>query len=386
MPHPHSGAWLAWLGRLAAAALLLAARPLAAALPALDLQRVLEHGVDGRRVTGVQVCVQQGGERWCGAAGTLGLEQPFYIASTTKLFTAALLLILEEEGRLELDAPLESLLPDSLWSSLHVWKGEDYSGRLTPRHLLSQTSGLADYFEETPAGGTSFKDGLLTGTDRAWTPVEALQRARELGARFAPGTPGKAYYSDTNYQLLGLVIEEVTGQSYAQALESRLFTPLGLRHTWLWKGATPASQSEPAALRAGDEDMPIPQAMASFGPDGGIVSTADELLVFLRAFFGGTLFPAARLPELQHWRPIFFPFDYGTGLMRFQVPRLFSPFKRFPALVGHSGLSGAFAFYCPEQDLYLCGTVNQIQRPGTSFRLMLRLQQELQAARRQQEP
>ena len=113
--------------------------------------------------------------------------------------------------------------------------------------------------------------------------------------------------------------------------------------------------------------------MASFGPDGGIVSTAEESMTFLKAFFAGTLFPARYLPELYQWNKIFFPLQYGVGLMRFQLPRFMSPFSPAPELLGHSGLSGAFAFYAPERSVYLTGTVNQIAQPGRSFRLLLRL-------------
>jgi D-alanyl-D-alanine carboxypeptidase len=155
--------------------------------------------------------------------------------------------------------------------------------------------------------------------------------SRGMPPHFAPGTPGKAYYSDTNYQLLGLVIERVTSRTYAQALKEQVLEPLGLSRSWLEGETPPAGALPPAALCYRKQDLVLPQAMASFGPDGGIVSTADESMIFLRAFFEGGLFPVSRLEEMQHWNRVFYPFRYGTGLMRFQVPRLFSPFKRFPA-------------------------------------------------------
>ncbi|MDO8869603.1 MAG: hypothetical protein Q7V10_02515 [Methanobacteriaceae archaeon] len=70
---------------------------------------------------------------------------------------------------------------------------------------------------------------------------------------------------------------------------------------------------------------------------------------------------------------IFFPLQYGIGLMRFKLPRIFSPFKSVPELLGHSGLSGAFSFYCPEKDIYLTGTVNQAAYPDLSFNLMVKI-------------
>lgn len=108
--------------------------------------------------------------------------------------------------------------------------------------------------------------------------------------------------------------------------------------------------------------MDIPKAMSSFGPDGGIVSTVHEGLTFLRAFLDGTLFPEHYLEEMKQWKGIFFPLQYGHGLMRFKLPRIFSPFKPSPELIGHSGASASFLFHCPDEDLYLADTLNQIKR------------------------
>lgn len=73
------------------------------------------------------------------------------------------------------------------------------------------------------------------------------------------------------------------------------------------------------------------------------------------------------------WHSIFFPLEYGLGIMRFEVPWIFSPFKRFPPVVGHSGASGALLFYCQEWDLYLVGTVNQVAKRSLSFQTMIQL-------------
>jgi D-alanyl-D-alanine carboxypeptidase len=83
--------------------------------------------------------------------------------------------------------------------------------------------------------------------------------------------------------------------------------------------------------------------MASFGPDGGIVSTAGELMTFVRAFFEGGLFERATIGQLQDYRRIFFPLQYGVGFARFALPRVLGGEE----LIGHSGLSGAFAFLAP---------------------------------------
>jgi len=93
----------------------------------------------------------------------------------------------------------------------------------------------------------------------------------------------------------------------------------------------------------------------------------------VRALFGGQLVERSILDELQaEWRRVFFPLEYGTGVMRFRVPWMFSPFKRFAPVVGHSGASGALMFWCPAWDLFITGTVNQVARRSSSFELMLR--------------
>ena len=76
---------------------------------------------------------------------------------------------------------------------------------------------------------------------------------------------------------------------------------------------------------------------------------------------------------MARWNAIFFPMQYGWGMMRINLPRAFSPFKPFPEYVGHSGSTGSFAYRCPEKSLYLVGTVNQVANPGRPIRLMMRI-------------
>jgi CubicO group peptidase (beta-lactamase class C family) len=92
--------------------------------------------------------------------------------------------------------------------------------------------------------------------------------------------------------------------------------------------------------------------MASARADGGIVSTARDGIRFLESFMTGRLFPAEYLNEMQsHWNPIFPPMKYGLGMMQFALPRYYTMFKQVPAMVGHSGASGAVLYYVPQLDL-----------------------------------
>ena len=124
----------------------------------------------------------------------------------------------------------------------------------------------------------------------------------------------------------------------------------------------------------GKEPVAIPKAMASVRADGGMVSTAREGLIFLQALMTGELFPRSYLDQMQReWRRIFTPLEYGTGIMRFALPRYFSPLRPAPPMIGHSGASGAVLFTVPDLDLYISGTVNQIRKRSLSYNLMVRL-------------
>jgi len=337
----------------------------------VKLRRVLERATRHPDLAGIVARVDRDDSfSWTGSVGELSSETPFFIASTTKLYTTAIVLRFVEGGRLTLDDRLVDLVEPGLVAGLHVRRGIDRTAEIQIRHLLAQTSGLPDYFlGRRPDGGT-LERAIRTGSDTPWLLDDVLDATRRIGPAFAPGTPGKALYSDSNFQLLGRVIESVSGHSYADALRTEILEPLGLERTWLY--VDPADD-RPLPLRDGDHRLLIPRAMASFGPDGGVVATVDDLMTFLRGFFEGALFDSAVLPSLQTWNRIFFPLQYGVGLARFKWPRLFSPLAEQPELLGHSGLSGAFAFYAPGRRTYLAGTVNNIAHPDRSFRLMLAL-------------
>lgn len=322
----------------------------------------------------VSVYRQADGFAWTGGVGGLSDDDEFFIASTTKLMTVALILRQVREGRLQLDQPVAEFLPDLPWEGLHAWKGRDDSLEITVRHLLSQTSGVADYFQGKTPRGSSLEDSIVAGRDEEWDVLRAMHWAKEIGAAFPPGAKGKALYSDTGYQLLGALIEKLYDAPYRDVVRTEIVEPLKLAQTWVYQAG---GECEVLPLRVGPSAIHVPLAMQSFGPDGGIVSTASDLMVFLRAFFDGRLFPQEMIPGLLRFNRLFFPLEYGVGLMRFRMPWIFSPFRPMSPLLGHSGLSGAFAFHAPDRGLFITGTVNQINTPGNSFQLMMRLMSSL---------
>ena len=297
-------------------------------------------------------------------------DTPYFIASVTKMYTAAIILRLYEEKRVDLNAPISEYLPASLTRAIHVYKGTDYSDRIKISNLIDQSSGLADYEADKPRGGKSILDGLKAGHDRAIDTAEAIEIVRNLSPRFAPGTRGKAHYSNANYRLLGAIIESVTGKPMATNFKEMIFAPLGLQHTYLFDWTVPRSDEDPATIYLKATPLNAPKYLSSNVSDGGIVSTASECVTFLRAFFEGQLFDKALFERMMNWNSIFFPLSYGYGLMRFRLPRFFwiSP---LPEFVGHSGSTGSFAFTCPSRSMYLAGTINQMASPSKPFFLMM---------------
>lgn len=342
------------------------------------LKSVLDKAGRDPRLAGIVACVERPavGLRWEGSHGECGVDDPFFVASTTKLHTTAIVLQLIERGALRIDDRLVDVIDPAVVEGLHVYRGIDHTGDVTIEHLMAHTSGIADYFQGRDPDGTSLEDSLLAGSDRGWDQTEAIAMARAIGAAFAPGTPRRALYSDTNFQLLGMVIEQASGGTYGDALRDEVIEPLGLDATYLY---TDPGDSVPLALRNGDHRLDIPLAMASFGPDGGIVSTAGDLVRFVRGFFEGDLFDPSVISRLQRYNRIFFPMQYGVGIARFAMPRVLAPFGP-SELIGHSGLSGAFAFLAPASQTYVTGTVNNITKPQRSFKLMLKL---VQAAKKE---
>ena len=339
-----------------------------------SLQALLDKVVDGKKVFGTSFAFKKDTETWQGASGNLTTDRPYFIASTTKLFTTAIIMKLRAEGKLSLEDKISKYIDASILSGLHFYKGKDYSQELTIRHLLSHTSGLPDYFQDKGASGKSLENELMAGNDQFWTFEESIDRSKKMSPLFVPGTKGKAKYSDANFQLLGKIIETITGKSYAENCQDRIIQPLSLTKTYLYQDAT---DEKPKMLYHKSKELKIPKAMTSFGPDGGMVSVSADMLVFIEAFFTGKLFPLSYIDELQEWNRIIPPMRAGVGIHLFKLPWIFDPTGAIPYFIGHSGLSGALTFYSPKENIYIAGTVNQTAHPDISYRTMISLTQRI---------
>ena len=218
----------------------------------------------------VIVFVSVGGKEYAATAGTRRpkADQRFRIGSVTKTFTATIVFQLMQEGKLRLDSTLEEHLPGV------VPRG----GEITIRHLLGHRSGLANITDYP---------GWLNQAERSpsTSPINSLRFAASKPLAFRPGSQER--YSNTNYIALGLVIEKVTGRSYAEELEERILDPLGLERTEL-----------PTTRRLADLDD------AGSNPNlpwaaGAIVSNAHDLSRFYSALLSGRILSAASLETMK---------------------------------------------------------------------------------------
>lgn len=308
--------------------------------------------------------VQSGDRRidFRGAAGHASVDAPYFIASVTKMFTAVVVFQLVDERRLGLDDRIQTYLSHLPLDGVHVHKGTDYSAGLRVDQLVNQKSGLADYF----AGG--LEEDFKQNRDRSYSVTDVLDLVRGK-ASFAAPDSGRSHYSDTNYQLLGELIEVVAERSLADAFQERIFDRLEMADTYLYDADAPRPV-EPLPFYVRDAPLSLPLAMASERGAGGAVSSMDDMLRFLRGYFAGELFDGAHFARIKRWNRMFFPMHYGYGLWRFSLPRWLTPLRKTPELIGHSGVNGAMAFYCPEHDLYIVGTLNQLDAPTRPFSFM----------------
>ncbi|MEV7926917.1 serine hydrolase domain-containing protein [Kitasatospora sp. NPDC088779] len=253
--------------------------------------------------------------RAAGGVARLGADTPadpagrFRIGSTTKTFVATVLLQLVGEGRLGLDDRLESLLPGAVPNSADI----------TVRELLNHTSGVADYTQD-PAFNSYDQNWLDTGRYTSYSPQDQVDIADKYPPAFRPGQDWQ--YSNTNYALVALIIERLTGHGWNEEVERRIIRPLGLTGTSmpLYSPVIPGSHAHAyLKLDSGPADVTsLNPSMA--GPSGAGISTTADLTTFIRALLGGRLLRPAELAEMQKTTAHGGGQAYGLGLQRVDTP------------------------------------------------------------------
>lgn len=322
-----------------------------------QLQALLEDRVR-RGVPGMMLSVSGPAGQWSGTAGKADLEidqdleacQITRVGSTVKTFTAVTVLLLQEDGLLDLDDPVSQYLTNG------ILEGLENAPQATIRQLLQHASGIYNYIVNP-----EFQTASLNDLTKVWQPEDLLLYARHKPASFPVGTD--VVYSNTNYILLGMIIEQVTGQPFYEVFEQRLFQPLGLQFTQF-----AATDPVPDRIVHGYVDLYSKLEVIDathysgwdyYTADGGLISNAHDLAVFMQALFEGQVLQPATLEEMMLWqtpadsKEELYDVAYGLGMFYMKTP--------FGAAYMHSGDAiGYYAtmLYFPAQQTAVSWAVN----------------------------
>jgi D-alanyl-D-alanine carboxypeptidase len=329
------------------------------------LQKVLDAARKRIPTPGISVAIRTAdGRVWLGTSGARQLsprrpvtdETVFSIASITKTFVTAVILQLVDEGKLSLNDRLAEFMPDFPDARL-----------ITIRHLLQHRSGVFNYFESPRYARQAFRD-----PNRRWTTREIL---RFVGAPYC--RPGSCFhYSNTNFVLLGEIIQQVTGRSIAEEIRGRLLDPLSLEHTsyqpdertpangahgHLWGGGSTFYDQS-----GGDRWLPHMSGASIAGASGAMVANADDLARWVMALYGSDeVLPAELRTQMTHYRP---KDKYGLGTRM----RIFSGRRGF----GHGGSLRGYedqVWYFPREGVSIALLSNRgLYNPDKTVRQLLR--------------
>lgn len=316
----------------------------ASVLPSADptlasrLQNALETElakVDPRARRGVQVSIIAPGlGQWNGVAGISDSATPidstmrFEVGSISKTFIVAGILQLVDEGKVRLDDTVGK------WIDPH----DNIDGAITVRQLLTHSSGIFDYFNDDPTFELII-DAYFMNPTKIWTPEEILPYVD--APNFVKGT--KTRYSNTNFLLLGMIIERATGKSLAEELRRRFFTPLGLTSTYCgWEeelegelahGWSTGFDASDTMKQTDISSISTNAPLSIAGAAGGIVSTASDLSRWSEALYGGKVLSAEMTKAMLTFKNTT-EGELGLGIFRYRYYN--------KLLYGHTG--GIFGY------------------------------------------
>ncbi|WP_165367682.1 serine hydrolase domain-containing protein, partial [Phytoactinopolyspora endophytica] len=245
----------------------------------IDIDEIVHSALSAHNVPGCSVAVTHGSQEWTGAYGLARTSppMPFFpdtripIASMTKPFTATAVMALVEEGKLELDVPVRTYLPEFRVADSEV------SRRVTIRHLLTHRVGWLG--DETELGSER-GDGALAAQVAGFA---SLPQVIPLGTTFS--------YANTAWDLAGRVVEVVEGECYESVIERRILVPLGMGATTFFAERVVSAPAASGHAKGRDGDPPAPVQDAwllprGANPSGGLISTAGDLLTWMRWWLG----------------------------------------------------------------------------------------------------
>ncbi|WHY12600.1 serine hydrolase domain-containing protein [Peribacillus frigoritolerans] len=288
---------------------------------------------------GILAKTSEGGKTWGYATGVadLSTKKPmktdfrFRIGSVTKTFTATVVLQLAGENRLNLDDSIEKWLPG-------VIQGNGYDAKqITIRQMLNHTSGIAEY--------TRSKDADFMDTKKSYTAEELVKMGISLPPDFVPGKGWS--YSNTGYVLLGILIEKVTGNSYAEEIENRIIEPLELSDTFLPGNSSVIQGTKHARGYSQPDEASEIKDVTYYNPSmgssaGDMISTADDLNKFFSSLLRGKLLKEQQLKQMLTTVPtgIAGIDGYGLGIFETKLPNGASIWGHGGNILGFSTLAG----------------------------------------------
>jgi D-alanyl-D-alanine carboxypeptidase len=285
---------------------------------------------------------------WSGAVGAARDNEPLTpdhllrAGSITKTFVAAMILTLVAEDALALDDTLDTWYPDI-----------PNADAITVRHMLNHTSGIYNYTDDQ-----EFMAEVIAAPTMAFPPEAMVDAAVAHPPLFDPGDDW--YYSNTNYIVLGMIIEAVTGEPAAAAIRSRLLVPQSLEHTFL-DGDEPVQGTMAHGFGPGGVDQTFSMHPTSAWTAGAVMATAGDLADWALAFYGGDLVSPEMRDEMLELVDItrFLPgASYGLGVTAFDASMVGTP------LIGHGGAFPGFLsemYYLPEHDSVIVTMVNSME-------------------------
>jgi len=289
-------------------------------------------------------------------------DQPFKIASITKMFTAVVILQMYEEGLIDLDKPVYQYLENNDFidfETLHILGGKSYGKLITARQLLLHRSGLADMFEDVRE---QFDEHILNNKEKKWSPQLLFEKYYDLKVnKLAKFKPNASYaYSDVGYFLLGLCIEQISQKSLAENYKNRILSLLSLNDTYFEYYEQSTNDLELAHAYVKDLDATKELNTSFDWAGGGLVSNTMDLKNFIQGLFMNKLFKKEEtLKSMTNDKM------YGFGISVFNFDK--------KIYYGHLGFWGSGVFYCPEDDITLCISINQTEPHFDAFKMIKKI-------------
>ncbi|MBV6645232.1 MAG: beta-lactamase family protein [Cyclobacteriaceae bacterium] len=303
-------------------------------------------------IVGATLLVKDSQGLWVGAAGSADIasdaqmspQAVYFIASISKVFTSAAVYRLVDRGLLSLNDPISQYLSDEIVDEVENVKDA------TIAHLLSHRSGIRDFYT------TKFDLDRLNA-NQTWKKEDVIKYVYGKNASFQVD---KNYeYSNTNFLLLSMALESVTGLSFEEVYQNHVFEPLNLRSAYYSEDMIVPPGAVKGYVDLYNNGSFVESAFLykeelGIGGDGGVAINAYDLAVFLENLVDTDFISAASQSEMTNWFPL--PRDYvweeygqdenGYGIERFNT--------RYESAIGHTGGIDGFStygFYFPESDM-----------------------------------